>query len=223
MTQLSNATKVAERIEGFVLGPYATNCYLVRSPGGEACWIVDASWGGGALLERAQGLGLRPEKLVLTHAHPDHIGGIPDIKAAMPDLPVAIHSAEKDWLNDPQKNMSARLGDDELRVGEPDELLEDGQALTLGDSEWVVLHTPGHSPGGVSLYCADLGAVIAGDTLFAGSVGRYDFPSSDGDALSASIREKLYALPDDTLVLPGHGGVTTIGQEKASNPYVRPL
>ncbi len=223
MTPTTQKPNAGDLIEGYSLGHFATNCYIVRAPEGDACWIVDASWGAGALVERANELGLAPERLVLTHAHPDHIAGVPEVKAALPDLPVLIHRDEKDWLNDPQKNLSARLGGDELRVGDADELLEDGQALTLGTSEWIVLHTPGHSPGGVALYCADLGVVIAGDTLFEGSIGRHDFPSSDEQAPFASIREKLYALPDDTLVLPGHGGATTIGREKSSNPFVRPL
>lgn len=223
MTPPTNSVPIEDLIEGFTLGPFATNCYIVRAPEGDACWFVDASWGAEALVERARERNLKPERLLLTHAHPDHIAGVADIKSAHPDLPVAIHSAERDWLNDPVKNMSARLGEDELRVGEADDTLEDGQTLTLGDSSWSVLHTPGHSPGGVSLYCEAIGVVIAGDTLFQGSIGRFDFPASDEHTLFASIREKLYALPDETIVLPGHGGATTIGHEKASNPFVRPL
>jgi glyoxylase-like metal-dependent hydrolase (beta-lactamase superfamily II) len=104
----------------------------------------------------------------------------------------------------------------------PDETLEDEQALGLGETRWHVLHTPGHSPGGVTLHCPDLAVAFAGDTLFAGSIGRYDFPSSDGPTLFASIRHRLYTLPDDTAVLPGHGPATTVAREKKSNPFVRP-
>ncbi len=223
MAESAQTSSLSELIEGYTLGPFATNCYVVRVAGGDACWFVDASWGAAALVERVKELGLRPEKLLLTHAHPDHIAGVPEVKGAMPDLPVAIHGAEREWLTDATKNLSTALGGEAITVGAADEILEDGQALSLGETEWEVLHTPGHSPGGVSLYCAGLGVVIAGDTLFAGSIGRFDFPSSDEGALFASIREKLYALPDETVVLPGHGAATTVGREKASNPFVRPL
>jgi len=209
-------------VEGYTLGPFATNCYLVRAEDSEECWIVDASWGAGMLADRAAELGVTVSNILLTHAHPDHIAGLGELAEKLPGVPVAIHGAEKDWLGDPQKNMSVALGDDPISLPAPDALLEDGQELTLGAHAWRVLHTPGHSPGGVSLSCAEIGVVIAGDTLFAGSIGRFDFPSSDEAALFASIREKLYELPDETVVLPGHGPATTIGREKASNPFVRP-
>jgi len=209
-------------VEGYSLGPFATNCYLVRAEDSHECWVVDASWGAGMLVDRARELGATVVRTILTHAHPDHIAGLGEIAEKAPGVPVAIHGAEKDWLGDPQKNLSVALGDDPITAPAPDELLEDGQELTLGGHMWVVLHTPGHSPGGVSLYCAEIGVVLAGDTLFAGSIGRFDFPSSDEGTLFASIREKLYTLPDETVVLPGHGPATTIGREKASNPFVRP-
>ena len=209
-------------VEGFALGHFATNCYLLRAASTGACWVVDASWGAGAIADRINELGLRPERLILTHAHPDHIAGIPDLRAAFPGLPVAIHRAEKDWLTDPSKNLSSALGDDPIALEPPDEVLEHDQTLTLGEHRWRVLHTPGHSPGGIGLYSEELGVLVAGDTLFAGSIGRYDFPSSDGPTLFASIRDTLYALPDETVVLPGHGPATTIGREKSSNPFVRP-
>lgn len=103
----------------------------------------------------------------------------------------------------------------------PDRTLEGGEELTLAGTTWRVLHTPGHSPGGITLVHDASNTAIVGDTLFAGSVGRSDFPTSDPDALVRSIRDTLYALPDDTRVLPGHGPATTIGREKRSNPFVR--
>jgi glyoxylase-like metal-dependent hydrolase (beta-lactamase superfamily II) len=135
-------------------------------------------------------------------------------------VPVWGHGAEAAWLNDPVLNLSAMMGMSVTAPG-PDRLLAEGEWLTLGDSRWLVLHTPGHSPGGVTLWCEAGGVAIVGDSLFAGSVGRTDFPGSDPAVLERSIRGKLYVLPDSTKVLPGHGPATTIGREKKSNPYVR--
>jgi glyoxylase-like metal-dependent hydrolase (beta-lactamase superfamily II) len=132
---------------------------------------------------------------------------------------MAIHEAEADFLLNPDLNLSTFV---EMNVTTPpaEELLRGGQTLTLGATEWNVLHTPGHSPGGITLYHAPSHQAIVGDTLFAGSIGRYDFPTSDGPLLFKSIREKLMTLPDETCVYPGHGPETTIGQERRSNPFL---
>lgn len=206
-------------IEGFVLGPFATNCYVVRAGGG-SCWIVDASFEPQPLIARVRELGLTPSAIILTHAHADHIAGLAEVKAAFPEAPILIHEAEKGFLTDPTLNLSAAYGTP-LIAPEADGFLEDGQTIELGDSKWKVLHTPGHSPGGVTLYCEAAGEALVGDTLFAGSIGRHDFPTSDGPTLFKSIREKLYMLPDETRVYPGHGPMTTIGREKRTNPFVR--
>lgn len=209
--------------EPIVLGPFETNCYVVRSAGaapGSPCWIVDAGYDPGALIDRVRELRLRPEAVVLTHAHGDHIAGLRDVRAAWPGVPVMIHQAERDWPADPELNLSAMVG---LPVTAPpaDRLLREGEVLTLDGSTWTVLHTPGHSPGGITLHCADAGVALVGDALFAGSVGRTDFPGSDARTLARSIRTRLYTLPDDTVVFPGHGPATTIGREKHANMFVR--
>lgn len=221
-TPKTNRIPLDQIIDGFTLGPFATNCFILRDPDSADCWIIDAGWGARAMIERIEAEELSPVRLILTHAHPDHIAGVPEFREAFPGLPVALHAAEKDWLGDPVKNLSALLGEDPVVMDPPDEILEDDQDLGLGENTWRVLHTPGHSPGGVTLYCPELAVAFAGDTLFAGSIGRYDFPSSDGPTLFESIRNRLYTLPDDTAVLPGHGPATTIGREKKSNPFVRP-
>jgi len=206
------------RVEGRPLGPFATNGYVVSA--GSACWIVDAPFGAEELVYLVRARGLTPELVVLTHAHVDHIGGLDEVRAAFPGVPVVIHDVERGWLGDAGLNLSGDFGMP-FEVAGPDRTLVDGDELALGATRWRVIHTPGHSPGGITLYHAESAIALVGDTLFAGSIGRYDFPTSDGEQLFASIREKLYALPDETRVLPGHMGATTIGHEKATNPFVR--
>lgn len=216
----NNATTPEIVYRGFALGPFETNCYVVRVAGGETCWIVDAGFEPGELIDSVRGAGLRPEALVLTHAHADHIAGVRETLEAFPGTPVWIHEAEADWLGDPRLNLSAAMGMGVTAPG-PDALLEHGQELALGASCWRVLHTPGHSPGGITLYCESAGIALVGDALFAGSIGRTDFPGSSFETLALSIREHLYTLPDRTRALPGHGPETTIGREKLGNPFVR--
>jgi glyoxylase-like metal-dependent hydrolase (beta-lactamase superfamily II) len=215
----------AVRVDGFALGPYQTNCYIVwptniGTTGQAPCWIVDASFGPAPLVERVKSQGLSPQALVLTHAHVDHIAGVAEVVRAFPGLPVWIHGAERAWLTDPMLNLSG-MGGVAITAPGPDRELADGDELTLGPTRWRVLHTPGHSPGGVTLYHEPSGLALVGDSLFAGSIGRTDLPGGDHDLLLTSIREKLYTLPKATRVLPGHGPETTIGRERVSNPYVR--
>jgi len=143
-----------------------------------------------------------------------------EVLGAFPGTAVAIHPAEREWLKNPMLNLSAGAG---LRVTAkgPDRCFEEGEQLTLGGSRWRVLHTPGHSPGGATLWNEADGVALVGDALFAGSVGRTDFPGSDPATLAESIRSKLYTLPDGTVIHPGHGPESTIGREKRSNPFVR--
>jgi len=220
-------TKKGVTIHGFELGPWGTNCYVVQDAGPApaggraACWIVDASFEPEPLIDHVLHEALVPEALIFTHAHLDHIAGAFDVRRAFPGLPVLIHEAEERWLNDPELNLSTGAG---IPVTAPmaTRLLKDGDALTLGSSIWRVLHVPGHSPGSVALWCEGSGVVLGGDALFAGSIGRTDFPGCSFKDLERSIRTKLYTLPDETIVYPGHGPATTIGREKRSNPFVRP-
>lgn len=208
-------------IETFTLGPFATNCYLISAPPASDCWIIDASFEPQAILRRIAAQGLRPQGIILTHAHIDHIAGLGELRAALPGVPVYQHAAEREWLEDPALNLSLAMGEP-FAAAPASAFLEHDQELELAGPRWRVLHTPGHSPGGLTLLCPHAGVALVGDTLFAGSVGRFDFPTSSKAHLERSIRDVLYTLPDDTKVYPGHGPPTTIGREKKSNPFVRP-
>jgi glyoxylase-like metal-dependent hydrolase (beta-lactamase superfamily II) len=209
-------------IRGFVLGPFETNTYIVSVPGRPGCWIVDPSFDPQPVIDRVLADALEPRAIVLTHAHVDHIAGVADvIRAFAPArLPVWIHAHETAWLNDPVLNLSAMTGMDITAPG-PDRILHDADILDLEGTSWRVLHTPGHSPGGVTLHHAPSAQAIVGDTLFNASVGRSDFPGSDPATLANSIRTRLYTLPDATRIFPGHGPASTIGRERRSNPFVR--
>jgi len=209
----------ALHIESFCLGDWMTNCYVVYNDAG-ACWIVDAGFGPEPMLGFILEKGLTPEQIVLTHAHVDHIAGLGQVVQAYPGLPILIHEAELCFPIDPMLNLSAALSE-RIVAPEPTDTFTHGETLTLDGLDFQVRHTPGHSPGGVCLYQKDYRVALVGDTLFAGSIGRHDFPTSDGPALMQSIHEQLLTLPDDTRVLPGHGPETTIGQERQTNPFLR--
>lgn len=203
----------------FVLGEYQTNCFVVGVPGAKACWIVDCGFDPGEMLDHVAAAGLRPQAILLTHTHPDHIAGLDLALGRFGPLPVYVHEAERGFCADPMLNLSAFMGAP-IAVSEPDRHLAGGERLDLAGTSWRVVHAPGHSPGGV-LYVHDGSRqAIVGDTLFAGSIGRMDFPTSDPDVFRRTIREVLMTLPDDMTIHPGHGPATTIGRERRTNPFV---
>ncbi len=207
-------------ITPFVLGPFATNSYIVRMPRRPGCWIIDPSFQPTPLIQHINAQGLTPQAILLTHAHVDHIAGIDAVLRAFPKVPVHLHEAETAWLSDPLLNLSA-MGEMPVTVHGPDRTLKDGDTLTLEGSTWDVLFTPGHSPGGVTFSHAPSRTAIVGDTLFSGSIGRTDFPGGDFNTLARSIRARLYTLPGATIIYPGHGPDSTIAAEMRTNPYVR--
>ncbi|MBX3405096.1 MAG: MBL fold metallo-hydrolase [Phycisphaeraceae bacterium] len=208
-------------VRGWALGPFETNCYVVAAAGTTDCWIIDPGLGPGEVIDAVRRDGLGPVAIILTHAHLDHVAGVPEVLRAFPGVQIIGHETERDWPGDPELNLSGGYGFP-ISVPGATKFVADGDSLRIGADNWRVIHTPGHSPGGITLYNPAAGVAIVGDTLFAGSIGRSDFPGSDEATLHSSIRERLYTLPDTTRVLPGHGPETTIGREKRANPFVRP-
>lgn len=210
-------------IERFALGDFETNCFVVRDAADPtpSCWIVDCGDRPEALLDHVERAGLRPSLCILTHCHCDHVAGLARMRLRLGPVNVLCHRAEKDFNEDPNLNLSAFIPPS-ISAPPPDALLSGGEMLELGSLYVRVLHTPGHSPGGITLWCPEAGEAIVGDTLFAGSIGRLDFPTSDPDAMRRTLFEVLLALPDETRIHPGHGPSTTIGAERRTNPFLRP-
>lgn len=206
------------RIETFMVLPsYGTNTYLIWDEASHEAMVVDMAKTAPRVIKALEEHQLRLKYIVNTHGHADHIGGNSYLKAKT-GAPICIHPADAPKLLDAKANLSAFMGMN--IVSDPMEIeLTEGTALHLGVQKFTVLHTPGHSAGCICLYIP--GMLISGDTLFAGSIGRTDFPDGNMAQLKQAVIEKLYGLPDDTVVYPGHGGTTTIGEEKQNNPFVR--
>ena len=203
-------------IQRISVGPLETNCFLVVEPDSKEALLIDPGAEAERILDTLEQAGGRLVGIVLTHAHGDHIGAVREVKART-GAPILVHRLEADWLTDPEKNLSALLGLP-LSSPEADRLLEEGDTVTVGAERLRVLHTPGHSPGGLSLHRD--GILLCGDLLFFESVGRCDLPGGNLKTLTDSIRAKVYTLPDDTVLYPGHGDVTTVGHEKHHNAFV---
>jgi len=199
------------------LGPLATNCYIVFCSETREALIVDPGWDARQILTVVRALDLQVRYVVNTHAHWDHIGANAAVVEAT-GAPLALHPADRPLLE-------AKGGADWWSIPlppspPPDLELQDGEILEIGKLRFQVLWTPGHTPGHISLYEAQAGVVLDGDVLFARGIGRTDLPGGDYETLMRSIREKLLALPDETRVYPGHGPPTTIGEERAANPFL---
>lgn len=205
------------KIESQVAGSFAVNSVIVWCERTLQAAIFDAPGETEDLIERIASRGLYPVCLVNTHGHCDHILANREVKEHF-GIPLLIHPKDRPMLSDPARNLSMFLGESVISP-DADGALGEGDVLAVGECELQVKHVPGHSPGSLVFYHP--GFVISGDTLFAGGIGRTDFPDSNERDLLEHIRTKLFTLPDETVVYPGHGPTTTIGEERRSNPFVR--
>ena len=207
------------KIDRLILGAYETNCYILRNcEAAKDCLIVDAGLGAGKLIKFLQEHKLNPVAVVLTHGHIDHIAGVAALRAKFADIKVYVHKVDAKMLTEAEHNLSALAGVP-FNTEPADLFIEDGDVIEQAGIKLQVLHTPGHTPGGICLYSKDEGIVFTDDTLFADSIGRTDFPNGSMSQLLNSIKEKLFTLPDETKVYPGHGPITTIAREKAHNQF----
>jgi len=207
------------KIDYLILGGYQTNCYVLRKDdSAKDCLIIDPGLEADELIEFLKEQKLNPVAVILTHGHLDHIAGVAALRSGFPEIKVYIHNLDAEMLTDPNINLSAMTGSAFVTEAE-DVSLKGRDVIDLAGVKLHVLHTPGHTPGGISLYSKDHRVAFVGDTLFADSIGRTDFPGGSSSQLLASVREKLFTLPETTQVYPGHGPATTIAAEKAHNPF----
>lgn len=204
-------------MKSFLTGPLAVNCYVVFDEDSRDCLIIDPGGQAAAIEAFLQEEKLHPVCILNTHGHGDHIGAVDELRD-MTGVPFFIHAADAPMLLDAKKNLSAFMGF-ALKTRPADGFLQDGQRIACGAGEFQVIHTPGHSSGGICLYGA--GWLFSGDSLFAGSIGRCDFPGASELQLVSALKKKIAVLPPATLVYPGHGESTTLKRELASNPYLR--
>ncbi len=208
------------KINHLVLGDYQTNCYILQnSSDANQCVLIDAGLEAEKLVNYLDAHTLQPAALILTHGHIDHIMGLKLLRKTFPDIKVYMHKLDAKMLTGNIGNLALMTGV-LFKTNPPDFFLEDGEVFEQAGIKLLVLHTPGHTPGGISLYSQSDGVVFVGDSLFAGSIGRTDFPGGDMKQLIKSIQIKLLTLPGDTTVCPGHGEPTTIDIEMHTNPFL---
>lgn len=203
-------------LEAVVVGPLMVNCYVLGCEETREGLVLDPGGDPEKILAVVSRLGLKIQKVVNTHGHFDHVGGNLAIMEAL-GVGLLIHELDMPML-DRADDTALKYGLRAVNSPPPTGFLREGEPIGFGTCHFKVLHTPGHTPGGCSLHGE--GVVFTGDTLFAESVGRTDFPGGSAEALGRSIREKLLTLPDNTIVYPGHGPATTVGHERLYNPYL---
>jgi hydroxyacylglutathione hydrolase len=202
-------------IQSLVVGPIQANCFILGDEKTKEAVVIDPGDDVRRILAGLQKQALQIKYIINTHGHFDHVGGNKELKEKT-GAPLLIHKAEAPLLAH-LSSAAAVWGMHADDSPPPDRLLEDGDQITFGQITLEVIHTPGHSPGGISLYTPK--DLFVGDTLFAGSIGRTDFPGGDYDQLISGVRRRLFVLGDDVRVFPGHGPDTTIGQERKFNPF----
>ncbi len=205
------------RINHYVVGQVQTNCYVVINEVNKECFIIDPGASAKQLVERIRKDELSPVAILLTHGHFDHVGAAEELAKEF-GVKIYAHEAERETLEDSNKNVSWMVGASETYHA--DVFLKDQQEIEIAGFVIKVFHTPGHTKGGCCYYLKEEGVLFSGDTLFAQSVGRTDFPGGSMSQIVRSIKEKLMVLLDETTVYPGHGDPTTIETERMYNPYL---
>jgi glyoxylase-like metal-dependent hydrolase (beta-lactamase superfamily II) len=204
-----------------VSAPFDENTYIAHFGDRRDCIVIDPGFEPQAIIDYLSEHSLTPAAFVCTHGHSDHIGGNAALKQRWPECPIVIGALDAEKLVNPQLNLSAAFG---FAITSPpaDRTLREAERFSAAGIELDVLEAPGHSVGHIVLVCKQTSPwqLFGGDVLFAGSVGRTDFPDGSFEVLQRAIHEKLFTLPDDTIVYPGHGDETTIGREKRTNPFV---
>jgi glyoxylase-like metal-dependent hydrolase (beta-lactamase superfamily II) len=206
-------------LETFQVGPLQCNCTILGDQAACEAIVIDPGDDISRIHHRLNDLGLKLKQILITHGHIDHVGGALKLKR-LTGAPILLNENDLPLLK-MMDMQAAWIGAPTPEVASPDESLSDGMTVGLGAYPAQVLHTPGHTQGSVCLHFAPLSMVIAGDTLFAGSIGRTDLPGGNGRQIIHSIESRLLALPNETRVIPGHGPETTIGEERESNPFLK--
>jgi hydroxyacylglutathione hydrolase len=205
------------KIHRIVASPYGVNCYIISCNNTKHTAIVDPGGNSHEILNFINQNQLDLKFIILTHTHGDHIGAVEEI-AEKKKVPVFVHKADAPMLQDAKKNLTSLMGGPVIEIT-PDRLLEDGEIIELGDLKLHIIHTPGHTLGGICIKVNDV--LFTGDTLFAGSIGRTDFEGGSFAQLIDSIKKKLLVFDDYIKVYPGHGPESSIGAEKSMNPFLR--
>ena len=222
-TVTDQAATSLPRIRCLAVGALEANCYLLTDPASNRTLLVDPGAEAPAILAALAALHTRVDLIVHTHGHFDHISATEAVLAGLPEpVPVAAHPADAYLYERAARELGSLMGYPlPQTLVTPDVALRDGDEVSAGELRLRVVHTPGHTPGGICLLSEKHGLVFSGDTLFRRSIGRYDLPGGDEDALYESILTRLYPLPAALVVYPGHGATTTIGEERRENPFVR--
>jgi hydroxyacylglutathione hydrolase len=207
------------KIMYMVLGPFMTNTYILYNEETMEGLVVDPSFSPEHYIKAIEEKKIHLTSIFLTHAHVDHMAGMNELRKAFPKARMYMDKRDQPFLRDPERNLSYMFPTPTL-VDDADVWVKDGDEIETSGYTFQVIDTSGHTPGGISFYLKKEGIVFTGDSLFQGSIGRTDFPGGSMKELTGSIRKNLFALPDSTVVLSGHGEQTTIGQEKRTNPFL---
>lgn len=201
--------------KGLAVGSYYSNCYIVGSEDTKEAAIIDPGGDFNKIDGIAEEMGLTPKMIILTHYHGDHIGAVPDIIKKY-GTKVYIHKDDAEYLSDSSINFSKQIVGKSIEI-KPDVLLDDGDVLELGELKFEIIHTPGHTKGGICIKVGNI--MMTGDTLFNKSIGRTDLPGGSYEEIINSVKEKIFKYDEDIIIYPGHNSPSTIKSEKLGNPF----